>query len=195
MNTGEIIQDPHATHHLLNEGTSFFPVNLFRYAGNTRGKIKPQDTESTRLQKLSLMNNTYFGATHHDIYLDMRLNYTTSIIFQEISLSELETLHQLCELERTQILQSLALGVLNIQDIYYQELDQTSLTMRETIYGFILAPKKYHLLMFLKINDVTKEFQNSFKIKNILLIHFQEENIFGIQQSHVDQKIATMLYN
>ena len=35
-------------------------------------------------------------------------------IFQEMSLTELETLHQLCELERTQILQSLALAVLRI---------------------------------------------------------------------------------
>ena len=41
--------------------------------------------------------------------------YTTkSSIFQEISLTELETLHHLCELERTQILQSLALAVLKI---------------------------------------------------------------------------------
>ena len=31
-----------------------------------------------------------------------------------MSLSELETLHRLCELERTQILQSLALAVLKI---------------------------------------------------------------------------------
>ena len=44
----------------------------------------------------------------------MNLDYTLSRIFQEMSLSELETLHQLCELERTQILQSLALAVLKI---------------------------------------------------------------------------------
>ena len=44
----------------------------------------------------------------------MKLDYTISRIFQEMSLSELETLHQLCELERTQILQSLALAVLKI---------------------------------------------------------------------------------
>ena len=44
----------------------------------------------------------------------MKLDYTISRIFQEMSLSELETLHQLCELERTQNLQSLALAVLNI---------------------------------------------------------------------------------
>ena len=44
----------------------------------------------------------------------MKLDYTINRIFQEMSLTELETLHQLCELERTQILQSLALAVLKI---------------------------------------------------------------------------------
>ena len=44
----------------------------------------------------------------------MKLDYTISGNFQEISFSELETLHQLCELERRQILQSLALAVLKI---------------------------------------------------------------------------------
>ena len=60
------------------------------------------------------MNSTYFGNIHYDIHLDMKLDYTISRIFQEMSLSELKTLHQLCELERTQILQSLALAVLKI---------------------------------------------------------------------------------
>ena len=56
------------------------------------------------------MNSTYFGNIHYDIQLDMKLDYTIS----RMSLSELETLFQLCELERTQILQSLALAVLKI---------------------------------------------------------------------------------
>ena len=42
----------------------------------------------------------------------MKLDYTNSRIIQEISLSELETFQQLYELERTRILQSLALAVL-----------------------------------------------------------------------------------
>ena len=50
-------------------------------------------------------NYTYFGAIHYDIHLAMKLDYTISRIFQEMLLSALETLHQLCELERTQILQ------------------------------------------------------------------------------------------
>ena len=104
VTTGKLKYTPHITHHPLNEGTSYIPVNL----------LKPRVTESTQFQELSLMNNTYFGAIHYDIHLDMKLDNTISRIFQEMSLSELETLHELCELERTQILQSLALAVLKI---------------------------------------------------------------------------------
>ena len=60
------------------------------------------------------MNNTYFGAIHYNIPLDKKMDYTIFRIFQEMSLSDLETLHHLWELERTQILQSFALAVLKI---------------------------------------------------------------------------------
>ena len=60
------------------------------------------------------MNSTQIGVIHYDIHLEMKLDYTISKIFQEMSLSELETIHQLCDLERTQILQSRALAVLKI---------------------------------------------------------------------------------
>ena len=139
------------------------------------------------------MNNTHFGAIHYDIHLDLKLDYTISRIFQEISLTELETLHQLCELERTPILQSLALEELKIPYAgFCQETDQILMTKKETYYGITLVPKHYHLYMFLKIKDAIKESQYSTKTKYILSIHFQEELIFGIQQSHVDQKVATM---
>ena len=167
-----------------NEDTPYTPV---KYNGHTGGKVTPTDSKSTRLQELSLMNNTYFGNIHYDIHLDMKLDYTISRIFQEMSLSELETLHQLCELERTQILQSLALAVLKIGQIF--------LITKETFYGFILAPKKCHHYTFLKRNAVAKESQYSTKIKYILSIHFQDEHTFGIPQFHVDLKIATMSYN
>ena len=42
--------------------------------------------------------------------------------------------------------------------------------------------------MFLKINVVTRESQFSVKPKVILLIHLQDEHIFEIPQSPVDQK-------
>ena len=54
------------------------------------------------------MNNPHFGPTHYNIHLDMKLGHK-KVFFQEVSISELETLHHLCELERKQILQSLAL--------------------------------------------------------------------------------------
>ena len=82
---------------LLNQRRNFIhPSTPPKNTGNTGGKIKPQDKDRTRLQELSLMNNSYFGAIHYDIHLDMKLDYTITRIFQEMSLSELETLHHLC---------------------------------------------------------------------------------------------------
>ena len=112
MTTGKIKFDLYATSHPVNEGTSYVPVKFLKSKGQPSGKLKPYDSKSTRLQELSLMNSTYFGKIHYDIHLHMKLDYTISRIFQEISFSELLTLHQLCELGRTQILQSLALAVL-----------------------------------------------------------------------------------
>ena len=66
--------------------------------GDTGGQFCPQDEGSTRLQELSLMNNIYFGASHYDNPLNMKLDDSTSRIFQEMSLSDLETLHHLCDL-------------------------------------------------------------------------------------------------
>ena len=114
MNTGHLIVNPMATSRSFTDKNPYVSVKFQKNAGRIGGKLKPQDTESTRLQELSLMNITHFGAIHYDIHLDMKLGYTISRIFQERSLSELETPHQLCELERTQILQSLALAILKI---------------------------------------------------------------------------------
>ena len=82
-----------------------------------------------------------------------------------------------------------------MQDICYPETDQILLIMKETFDGITLVPKKYHLYTFLKIKDVKKESLYSTKIKYILLIHSQDEHIFGTQQYHVDQKKATTFYN
>ena len=72
----------------------------------------PRKKTSKRLQEFYLVKNTYFGAIHNDIDLDMNLDYTIDIIFHERSLSELETLHHLWELKRTQKIESLALAKL-----------------------------------------------------------------------------------
>ena len=146
-------------------------MNLFKNAGNRGGKLKLYDSKSTRLQELSLMNNTYFGAIHYAIHLDMKLDYTISKNFQEMSLSELETFHQLCELERTQILQSLALAVLKIPyAAYLSSVNRSNfLDYEGNILWFYTCTKMYHHYMFLKINFVIKESLFSIKIKYILL--------------------------
>ena len=61
-----------ATSHSFTDENSYVLEKFQKNAGRTGGKLKPQDTESARLQELSLMNNTYFGATHYDIHLDMK---------------------------------------------------------------------------------------------------------------------------
>ena len=114
MNTGKIIKNLHATHHTTNNENSYIPVNRLKNTGNIGGEVKIQEKDSTRLKELSLMNITNFSAICYNIHLDMKLDSSESRIFQEMSLSELETLHRLCELERTQILQPLALAVLKI---------------------------------------------------------------------------------
>ena len=63
--------------------------------------------------------------------------------------------------------------------------------MKETFYGFIPVPKKYHHYMFLKINDAIKESLSFIRIKYISLTRFQDETYFwdtavpcGSENSH-----------
>ena len=190
MTTGKIKIDPYTTGHPLHEGTSYIPVNFQKSNGQPGGKLKPHDTRSTRLQELSLMNNTYFGNIHYDIHLDMKLDYTISRIFQEMSLSELETLQQLCELERTQILQSLALAVLKIPYAGYLLSENRSnfLDYEGNILWFYTCTKKVSPLYVFEDKRCYKRIPVFYKNK----VHFVDEHIFGIPLSHVDQKIATM---
>ena len=82
----------------------------------------------------------------------MKLDYTIGRIFQKISLTELETLHQLCELERTQILQSLALAVHKIHYAgYLISVNRSNFIDYEgKILWYYTCTKKYHFYMFLK---------------------------------------------
>ena len=196
--TGKLITIQHAAHQLLtNDKNPFISVHLLKNTGQTGGKVKPQHEDSTRLPDLSLMNDTYFGAIHCDFHLDIKLDYTKSRIFQEMSSSELETLHHLCELERTQILQSLALAVLKIPCTGYLLSENRSnfIEYEGNILWFTLVPKKYHPYTFLKIKNAIKVSQYSLKTKYNLLTNFHAELIFGIQPSHLDQKAVTMLYS
>ena len=98
------------------------------------------------------MNNASFGAIHYDIHLDRELDYTISRIFQETSITELE---------RTQILQSLALAVLKIPYVGYLLSGNRSnfIDYEGNISWYYTCTKKYHPEMFLKIKDAIKESQ------------------------------------
>ena len=114
MKTGKLNIHPNQPKQNCNNENFYIPVTCLKNAGIPGEKLRPQDKDSIPLQELSLMNNKFFGAIHFDIHLDKKLGYTISRIFQEMSKSELETLHHLCKIERTQRLQSLALAVLKL---------------------------------------------------------------------------------
>ena len=188
MRTGKLIRHPMATYHSTSDENSYIPVSLLKNTGNIGGKLKPQDKNSAHLSndstRLSVMNNTNFGAIHYDIHLDKKLDYTISRIFQEMSLTELETLHQLCGLERTQVLQSLALAVLKISYTGYLSSGNGSCftDYEGNSLWYYTCTKNSHLYMFLKTKDVIEEYQFSTKTEYILLIHSPKELRFQIQQ-------------
>ena len=107
-----------------------------------------------------------------------------------MSLSELETLHQLCELERTQILQSLALAVLKTPYAGYLLSGNRSnfLDYEGNILWFYTCTKKVSPLYVFEDKRCYKRIPIFNKNMYILLTHFQDENFFGIPQSHVGQK-------
>ena len=64
MNTVNLIVHSMATSRSFTDENSYVSVKIQKNAGRIGGKLKPQDTESTRLQELSLMNSTHFGKIH-----------------------------------------------------------------------------------------------------------------------------------
>ena len=102
MKTDKLIHDMHEPIRNREDKKPHISVTFQKKNGNFGGKIRPENTDSTRLEEISLMIITYFGVIQYYIHLDMKLNYTISRIFQELLLSEL------------QILQSLKLAVLKI---------------------------------------------------------------------------------
>ena len=57
-----------ATSHSTTVENPYVPVIFLENTGNIGGKLKPQVKDSTRLEKLSLMNDTQFGAIRYDIH-------------------------------------------------------------------------------------------------------------------------------
>ena len=87
-----------------------------------------------------------------------------------MSLTELEKLHQLCELERTQFLQSLALAVLKIPyaGCFLSGERSNFIDYEGNILWYYTCTKKVTPLYVLKIKDAIKESHYSIKIKYTL---------------------------
>ena len=111
-----------------------------------------------------------------------------------MSLTELETLHQLCDFEFTQILQSLALAVLKIPYAGYFLSGNRSnfIVYGGNILWYYTCNKNVSPLYNFEDKRCYKKIPIFFKTKYFLLMRSAEELVFGIQQSHVDQKIAPM---
>ena len=137
----------------IEDEKSCIPVPFYARKWNQRAKFLPKNRNSTCLQELSATINTYFGVIRYENHLDMKIDYTISRNFQQRSLSDLGTLHHLCELERAQIKQSLALAVLKIP--YAGQLlsgnRSSFVDYKENIYSQAL--KNSHHYMCLKIKD------------------------------------------
>ena len=108
-----------------------------------------------------------------------------------MSLLELETLHQLCELERTQILQSLALAVLKIPYAGYLLAGNRSnfIDYEGNILWFYTCSKKVSPLYVFEDKRCYKESQYSTKNKLYFVDTLSNRTYCW------DQKIATMFYN
>ena len=106
-------------------------------------------------------------------------------------------LHHLCELERTQILQSLELEVLKTPYAGYLLLgNRLNCTGYEGIrLWFYTCTKKVSPLHVFEDKRFYKRIPIFYKNKVHFLTHFLDEHIFGIQPSHVDLEKLTMFYS
>ena len=106
-------------------------------------KFPPKEQWKYILTRALIKKPHIFGAIHNDILIDLKLDYTVSRSFQEMSLTKFETLPHLYELESSQILQ----------------IAQISMVTQETYCGVILVLNKSHYCMSLQTSSVTKEYQ------------------------------------
>ena len=110
----------------------------------------------------------------------MKLGCTIGSICQEMSLSVLETFHQLCEIERTQILKSLVLAVLKIPYAGYLLLGKRSyfFDYDGNLLWYHTCTENVSSLYVFEDNNIMKESLYSTK-KYVLLIHLKTHIFLG----------------
>ena len=78
------------------------------------GNIKYDDSNKRYiLPALNISNN--FATLDYDAHIITKIDFTINHVFKSMTVQELNTLHTICELERTQLLTILAMSVKNPQ--------------------------------------------------------------------------------
>ena len=81
---------------------------------NISGRIQ-FDTSNQKyiFPALNVSNN--FATLDYDAHINTKIDFTKNHVFKSMTVQELNTLHTICELERTQLLTTLAMSVKNPQ--------------------------------------------------------------------------------
>ena len=81
---------------------------------NISGKIQFDDSNNKYIiPALNISNN--FATIDYDAHINTKIVFTMNHVFKSMTVQELNTLHTVCELERTQLLTILAMSVKNPQ--------------------------------------------------------------------------------
>ena len=78
------------------------------------GKIQIDNSNKKYIfPALNIANN--FATIDYDAHINTKIDFTINHVFKSMTVQELNTLHTVCELERTQLLTILAMSVKNPQ--------------------------------------------------------------------------------
>ena len=74
------------------------------------GQIQYDDTNKKYIFPALNISNT-FATLDYDAHINTKIDFTINYVFKSMSVQEINTLHTICELERTQLLTILAMSV------------------------------------------------------------------------------------
>ena len=110
------------------------------------GKIQ-FDTSNQKyiFSALNVSNN--FATLDYVAHINTKIDFTINHVFESMTVPELNTLHTVCELKRTQLLTILAMSVRNPQLAGFLKLEiaETSSMLKDLQHGCMIALILYHL--------------------------------------------------
>ena len=112
---------------------------------NISGKIQ-FDTSNQKyiFPALNVSNN--FATLDYDAHINTKIDFTINHVFKSMTVQELNTLHTICELERTQLLTILAMSFKNPQIASFLLTGNRSNSMLKDLqHGCMIALILYHL--------------------------------------------------